>query len=702
MSLRPAPCPVSVATNRRQQKSNLLLHQNSELALALKLSKQELAAVSASYRKSNDRLTNRISSLDRAWRAVNARICLAADNRGIPISSPNSVLSRYVLANVTLQQDEQASDKSNADNNNNDGDGDDDDNNNEGEFPELMTEDEFERELKRRMEDTFGLFRQVLEGGGNSSTPMPVVAKEEVLAVRIELLREKLLRSRQQATHLTTLLEEEKNNTWRLTRRLEQTSSTTLPLEAAAATLQVPSQASPSLPPPPPTAPPPLSYQHAAATAGLTTQLEQQEQALQETAQLAASRLEEIQHLQARNQQLVQEQQQLRNQAIPAASATGGVSLEVIQRLVDQRELRTGRAAEEAVERLEACEGIVQELSRASLVISASQASQVKRENQTLRQEVSQLRHTVSTLQQLSSRSAANEELIALLRSENKAMQQRLQDREGGAKEDDDDGLIGEIESLNHALNVSRDAHAKLQAECEEQLGRWSEEKYALERDLREMHEEKTMHIVRGDKMQQILTENESFVGQLQQQMHREKQLTERAEELAKRYVEACESAVARQDESQKHLEHVLGKLAGLQDMENQVSQAKAQSDQAEFELNRAKEEIVQLKRKLERAKALQQELQANISSNGNGNGTGNGTGASSSGQDIRLQAMTNALRCPVYPHLWKDCVITKCAHMFSRKCLEDNLANRSRRCPTCKNQYSKDDLLTLYLYQSN
>ncbi|KAH9257682.1 hypothetical protein BASA81_004140 [Batrachochytrium salamandrivorans] len=666
-----------------KQKSNLLLHQNSELALALKLSKQELAAMSASHRKSNDRLTNRISSLDRAWRAVNARICLTADNKRIPISNPNLILSRYILANVTLQQDEQTSDKSNGS-----GDEGDDD---EEEIPESMNEDEFERELKRRTEDTFGLFRQVLEGGGNSNTPMPAVAREEVLAARIELLREKLIRSRTQTAHLTTLLEEEKNNTWRLTRRLEQTSST-LSLEAplASFTPQLPSQASP---PPPPTAPPPLSYQQAAtaaAVAGLTTQLEQQALVLQETTQLAANRLEEIQHLQTRNQQLVQEQQ-LRNSSISTANATGGVSLEIIQRLVDQRELRTGRTAEEAADRLEAYEGIVQELSKASLVISTSQASQVKRENQALRQEVSQLRYTVSTLQQLSSCSAANEELIALLRNENKTMQQRLQSREG-AKEEDDDGLIGEIESLNHALNVSRDAHAKLQAEFEEQLGRWSEEKYVLERDLREMHEEKNMHIVRGDKMQQILTENELFVGQLQQQMHREKQLTERAEELAKRSVEACESAIAKQDESQKHLDHVLGKLSGLQDMENQVSQAKLQSDQIEFELNRAKEEIVQLKRKLERAKVLQQELQSSSTNNG----------TSSSGQDIRLQAMTNALRCPVYPHLWKDCVITKCAHMFSRKCLEDNLANRSRRCPTCKNQYSKDDLLTLYLYQSN
>ena len=127
--------------------------------------------------------------------------------------------------------------------------------------------------------------------------------------------------------------------------------------------------------------------------------------------------------------------------------------------------------------------------------------------------------------------------------------------------------------------------------------------------------------------------------------------------------------------------------------LEAKVTNTKVKNEEVQWELNRSEEEIKTLKRRLERAKAAL-EYAANSSSSK--------PETSQNIDEIRLEAMTTALHCPVYQHLWKDCVIKTCAHMFSRKALEDNLAQRNRKCPTCKNTYSKDDILSVYLYQSN
>eukprot|EP00924_Labyrinthula_sp_SR-Ha-C_P014357 maker-scaffold_20-snap-gene-3.47-mRNA-1 protein AED:0.01 eAED:0.01 QI:76/1/1/1/1/1/3/31/647 len=69
---------------------------------------------------------------------------------------------------------------------------------------------------------------------------------------------------------------------------------------------------------------------------------------------------------------------------------------------------------------------------------------------------------------------------------------------------------------------------------------------------------------------------------------------------------------------------------------------------------------------------------------------------------DLRLQNMRRALKCPVNNSLWKDCVLKNCGHIFARRSLLENLEKRNRKCPTCKETYSKDDFIDVFLYQKN
>jgi len=123
-----------------------------------------------------------------------------------------------------------------------------------------------------------------------------------------------------------------------------------------------------------------------------------------------------------------------------------------------------------------------------------------------------------------------------------------------------------------------------------------------------------------------------------------------------------------------------------LRELENLSAECKNEKEDAVHKLNRALEEKVKLKIKLERAKSY----------------TLLDPASAKSEIEARLVAMENALRCPLRSEYWKDAIIIKCNHMFSKKALLDNLETRNRKCPTCKKLYNKPDIHDIYLYQEN
>jgi E3 ubiquitin-protein ligase BRE1 len=266
---------------------------------------------------------------------------------------------------------------------------------------------------------------------------------------------------------------------------------------------------------------------------------------------------------------------------------------------------------------------------------------------------------------------------------------------------EESDALITEIEEINGALNASRDSCTRLQqllTDREQRITLIQAEKSAIESDLREIREEKNAFALRSEKVQQVLQENEAYIARLEERVASEKLASQKAEEFSKATVEASERALAERDQYRRDADAHKEKASTIPLLEEELRQSRARIEDVKWELSRSEEEVKTLKRRLERAKAaLEAAAKAAQSSQ-----KGAHSSFSKSIDEERLEAMTLALRCPVYQHLWRDCVITKCAHMFSRKALEDNLAQRNRKCPSCKNTYSRDDILNVYLYQSN
>jgi E3 ubiquitin-protein ligase BRE1 len=54
-------------------------------------------------------------------------------------------------------------------------------------------------------------------------------------------------------------------------------------------------------------------------------------------------------------------------------------------------------------------------------------------------------------------------------------------------------------------------------------------------------------------------------------------------------------------------------------------------------------------------------------------------------------------IRCSQCKTRNKDCLITKCLHLFCRRCIEWNLSQKKRKCPSCFTKFSSEDVRTFY-----
>lgn len=63
-----------------------------------------------------------------------------------------------------------------------------------------------------------------------------------------------------------------------------------------------------------------------------------------------------------------------------------------------------------------------------------------------------------------------------------------------------------------------------------------------------------------------------------------------------------------------------------------------------------------------------------------------------------QLEALRSITKCSVCSKNWKNMVITTCGHVFCNGCVQERLAARLRRCPTCNKGFSSNDLLSIHL----
>lgn len=62
------------------------------------------------------------------------------------------------------------------------------------------------------------------------------------------------------------------------------------------------------------------------------------------------------------------------------------------------------------------------------------------------------------------------------------------------------------------------------------------------------------------------------------------------------------------------------------------------------------------------------------------------------------LQMYKKLMRCNSCDAREKNSVLAKCMHVFCRKCLEDRIETRQRKCPNCGEAFAASDIRTIYL----
>lgn len=65
---------------------------------------------------------------------------------------------------------------------------------------------------------------------------------------------------------------------------------------------------------------------------------------------------------------------------------------------------------------------------------------------------------------------------------------------------------------------------------------------------------------------------------------------------------------------------------------------------------------------------------------------------------NTQVSVLKSRLACPVCHYRDKGCIITKCGHLHCKQCVEERISNRSRKCPTCNQMFSKTDVTDVFL----
>jgi len=65
---------------------------------------------------------------------------------------------------------------------------------------------------------------------------------------------------------------------------------------------------------------------------------------------------------------------------------------------------------------------------------------------------------------------------------------------------------------------------------------------------------------------------------------------------------------------------------------------------------------------------------------------------------NTQINVLKGRLACPVCNYRDKACILARCRHMFCRQCIDENIKNRSRKCPACGQKFDTKDVGDIWL----
>ena len=99
------------------------------------------------------------------------------------------------------------------------------------------------------------------------------------------------------------------------------------------------------------------------------------------------------------------------------------------------------------------------------------------------------------------------------------------------------------------------------------------------------------------------------------------------------------------------------------------------------------------LKASLDESTSLKQEI-----AKSNGASGSSATPFTAEQLATQVQVLKSRLECPVCHFREKSVVITRCRHLHCKECVEEQILNRSRKCPTCNQKFTEKEVGDVWL----
>jgi E3 ubiquitin-protein ligase BRE1 len=146
--------------------------------------------------------------------------------------------------------------------------------------------------------------------------------------------------------------------------------------------------------------------------------------------------------------------------------------------------------------------------------------------------------------------------------------------------------------------------------------------------------------------------------------------------------------------------------LQRCDELVSQVEEKRQEIRKLVAALDKAEQEARDAKRKLAESTAAAAAAGGNDTNSahrrmsGVAAGTGDSGGSTFTVEQLNTQIsfLKGRLACPVCHYRDKQCIIMRCRHMHCKQCVDDQISNRSRKCPSCNGKFSEKDVEDVFL----
>eukprot|EP01114_Cavostelium_apophysatum_P013193 TRINITY_DN3135_c0_g1_i1.p1 TRINITY_DN3135_c0_g1~~TRINITY_DN3135_c0_g1_i1.p1 ORF type:complete len:788 (+),score=286.55 TRINITY_DN3135_c0_g1_i1:202-2565(+) len=247
------------------------------------------------------------------------------------------------------------------------------------------------------------------------------------------------------------------------------------------------------------------------------------------------------------------------------------------------------------------------------------------------------------------------------------------------------DGLIGEIENIGKGFEDLQEQNVRL-------INQLSDRDHTLSKFLADQIKTAQMEVTLKEQhatSQEILnkanvtaTRQDELVKRVETKCRQFQEIHKKQSDELKALqtlMEGLKRSEREKSQSTQQLKAQVEKLEkDLQESGQQVDERLQAADKEVKRAARLDEEIMLLRKKLERASR-------------------NGGGSGDTLVETQVKVLKSKLTCSVCSDREKSVIIARCYHMFCAECIQRNLEIRHRKCPGCAIPFSQNDVHSIY-----